>query len=74
MSGQTHHDNYPSLEDVLDEDSDAVLNKLKTDWIRMIDGFNRATRDGPLKFGCPLGFVDAVKPEEEGAWFVSVSC
>ena len=66
-------DNYPSLKDVPEKKLEAVLVKLTNDWITSADELKAVKREDLLVKEYPLGFVNAVKPQEGMSMFASVS-
>ena len=57
-------DNYASLKGVKEEKLNAVLVRLVDDWITTTDELKDVKRMHLLEKGYPLGFVNAVKPQE----------
>ena len=57
-------DNYASLKGVKEEKLNAVLVRLVDDWITTTDELKDVKREHLLEKGYPLGFVNAVKPQE----------
>lgn len=66
-------DNCASPKDVKEEKLNAVLVRLVNDWITTSDKLKDVRREDLLEKDYPLGFVNAVKPQEGMARFASVS-